>query len=168
MAHKKTYKILVISDTHGDDEVMNRVVEHELPFDYLFHCGDAQVDPAFLLEHQDEYQLLAVKGNCDSWTDLPAVVDRKIGYYKVAAVHGHRQDVSYGLDGLKRLAREISADVMLFGHTHQAMIKRDANGGTLYVNPGSLTRNRPYSKKGTYAVLTISEDALPEAELFEV
>ena len=41
-------KILVVSDTHGRDEKLERVVEQEQPFDYLIHCGD--VEGSFLLK----------------------------------------------------------------------------------------------------------------------
>ncbi|MDO5136238.1 MAG: metallophosphoesterase family protein, partial [Eubacteriales bacterium] len=35
-------KVLVVSDTHGRDRGLERVVEKEAPFDYLIHCGDVE------------------------------------------------------------------------------------------------------------------------------
>ena len=33
-------KILVVSDTHGHDENLMRVLQREWPIDALIHCGD--------------------------------------------------------------------------------------------------------------------------------
>ena len=41
-------KILVVSDTHGRDEKLERVVEQEQPFDYLIHCGDVEGRELFI------------------------------------------------------------------------------------------------------------------------
>lgn len=167
MPKKSEYKILVISDTHGDYTAMNKVVERELPFDYLIHCGDAQVDPDSILDHREQYGLLAVKGNCDWFVKLPDTLFRKIGYYNILILHGHKQDVHSGHKYLLKNAKHNFADVVLYGHTHRPLVKRYEDQGVLVVNPGSLTQNRPYGTPGTYAILTISEDMLPEARIVE-
>ena len=33
-------KVLIVSDTHGQDENLEETVLREAPFDYLIHCGD--------------------------------------------------------------------------------------------------------------------------------
>ena len=33
-------KVLIVSDTHGHDENLERAVMQETPFDMLIHCGD--------------------------------------------------------------------------------------------------------------------------------
>ena len=158
-------RIIVMSDTHGDFTVCNRVIEKELPFDYLIHCGDVQADPEVLLEHREQYGLLAVKGNCDWFVDLPQTLLRKIGFYNILIMHGHKQDVHSGHKYLLQNARRNNAEVVLYGHTHRPLIKRYEDQGVLVVNPGSLTQNRPYGTPGSYAVLTISEHDLPKAEI---
>lgn len=35
-------KILIVSDTHGRDENLEKAVYREEPFDYLIHCGDVE------------------------------------------------------------------------------------------------------------------------------
>ena len=35
-------KILVVSDTHGHDENLMRVLQREWPIDALIHCGDLE------------------------------------------------------------------------------------------------------------------------------
>lgn len=158
-------RIIVMSDTHGDFTVCNRVIEKELPFDYLIHCGDVQADPEMLLEHREQYGLLAVKGNCDWFVDLPQSLLRRIGFCNILIVHGHKQDVHAGHKYLLENARRSHADVVLYGHTHSPLIQRYEDRGVLVVNPGSLTQNRPYGSPGSYAVLTISGDDLPQAKI---
>ena len=163
---EKKYKVIVMSDTHGDYRVLNEVVKTELPFDYLIHCGDAEVDPEIILDCQDQYNLVAVRGNCDLWSDQPAWQTVKIGFYNVLAVHGHMHGVKDGTRGLLNLAWKNHSDVVCFGHTHTPSIERDPSG-ILLINPGSLTRNRPVPRNGTYVILTVFEDELPEAVLKE-
>lgn len=163
-----TYKIVVMSDTHGDLWAPDRVIEEELPFDYLIHLGDAEASLNVVLGHADAYELIAVRGNCDWFSTLPDVVTKKIGYYNLMCVHGHTYAVRSGHRILLDAARREYADVVLYGHTHVPCIERDPGSGILIVNPGSLTQNRPRGRKGTYAVLTISDDALPQAELKEL
>jgi len=165
MKEDGTIRIIVMSDTHGDYTVSNQVIERELPFDYLIHCGDAQADPESFLEHRVEYGLLAVKGNCDWFVDLPEARLQEFGFYKVLIVHGHMQDVHNGHRYLLESAKRNFADVVLYGHTHTPLVKRYEDQGVLVVNPGSLTQNRPHGTPGSYAVLTISEDDLPQAQI---
>ena len=35
-------KVLIVSDTHGHDENLERAVMMETPFDMLVHCGDVE------------------------------------------------------------------------------------------------------------------------------
>ena len=164
---EKEYKVLVMSDTHGDYRVLNEVVKAELPFDYLVHCGDAEAKPEIILDCLDQYKLVAVRGNCDHGNDLPVFQTVKIGFYNLLAVHGHLHGVKDGAQGLLELARNYFSDVVCYGHTHVPSIERAEPSGILLINPGSLTENRPVPRNGTYAVLTISEDQLPEAVLKE-
>ena len=80
-------------------------------------------------------------------------------------MHGHRQQAGYTYAGLAHFAREHYADVVLYGHTHVPDLFRDEESGILYVNPGSLSRPRQSDRSRTYVILTISDDALPQAEL---
>ena len=41
-------KVLIVSDTHGKDENLERAVYQEVPFDYLIHCGDVEGREIFI------------------------------------------------------------------------------------------------------------------------
>ena len=164
---EKEYKVLVMSDTHGDYRVLNEVVKAELPFDYLVHCGDAEAKPEIILDCLDQYKLVSVRGNCDHGNDLPVFQTVKIGFYNLLAVHGHLHGVKDGMQGLLELARKNFSDVVCYGHTHVPSIERAEPSGTFLTDPDNLARNRPLPGNGTRAVLTVSEDFLPEAVLKE-
>ncbi|MBP3217149.1 MAG: metallophosphoesterase [Lachnospiraceae bacterium] len=164
MISKDSYRILVVSDTHGSSNLLRKCIALEEPFDLLIHCGDVEDDLETAIGPH-EYEACAVKGNCDLFFPLPEYVVRKVGFYNIAAVHGHRQQAGYTYAGLIRFAKEYFADVLLFGHTHVPEIFRDEENGILLVNPGSLARPRQSSRDKTYVVLTISDDTLPQAEL---
>lgn len=168
MDENRKLKIVVISDTHGDSQTANEVIEKELPFDYLIHCGDAQMDPESFLEHREQYGLLAVKGNCDWFVDLPEYLFRKLGSCGVLIVHGHRQGVRDGHRILLENARRLGASVVLYGHTHVPVVTHYEEPDVLVVNPGSLTENRPAGRAGTYAVMTISPGQAAKAEIMEI
>ena len=162
-------KIVVVSDTHGYNEPLNQVIAREWPFDYMIHCGDIEEDPERLyLDHRVEFGLLVVKGNCDTFLKLPAMVSGKFGPCTIMAVHGHNHHVRSGSQDLLQSARKNHADVVLYGHTHVPEIELDERRHVLIVNPGSLTQNRPFGTPGTYAVLTIRKDGLPKARIISL
>ena len=41
-------KVLIVSDTHGHDENLERAVMMETPFDMLVHCGDVEGREIFI------------------------------------------------------------------------------------------------------------------------
>ena len=62
-------KILIVSDTHGHDTNLIKVLKKVKPIDYLIHCGDIEGS-------EDKIRELAgcpctmVKGNNDYYTEL--------------------------------------------------------------------------------------------------
>ena len=113
MISKDSYRILVVSDTHGSSNLLRKCIALEEPFDLLIHCGDVEDDLETAIGPH-EYEACAVKGNCDLFFPLPEYVVRKVGFYNIAAVHGHRQQAGYTYAGLIRFAKEYFADVLLF------------------------------------------------------
>ena len=163
---KTDFRCLVISDTHGDNSSMLDVINSEKPFDILIHCGDVQGNLAYVLGTQ-EFGYFAVRGNCDMFSFAEDERCIKLGYYNVFVTHGHRYQVNYRDSALIRAGKKKFADVILYGHTHVPEIKEDKESGMLIVNPGSLSRPRQTPRVCTYAVLKISGEKLPEAEIKE-
>ena len=65
-------KVLVVSDTHGENDSLIRVINEEKPFDLLVHCGDASMTEYELAKLADA-PVHAVQGNCDYFYDLSPV-----------------------------------------------------------------------------------------------
>ncbi len=164
----KRAKVLVLSDTHGEIEQMNAVIEEELPFDLLIHCGDSEVDLSSVLFRPDDYALLAVRGNCDWTGSYPELSSVRLLGHQILAVHGHLHGAGQGAKPLFRLAKKNRADILCFGHTHRPLIEESLSKGILLINPGSLTRNRPYPRCGSYAVLNLTEGEMADAEIREL
>ena len=164
---KTEYKCVVISDTHGDNRGIFDVIEREKPFDILIHCGDAEANLASILGTRT-FGYFAVRGNCDMFTYAEDERCVKLGSFRVFVTHGHRYRVSYRDSALIQAGKKEHADVILFGHTHVPEIKEDRENGLLIVNPGSLSRPRQIPRVPTYAVLNITGDRLPEAQIREL
>ena len=155
-------KLLVISDSHGNPRVINEVIERESPFDILVHCGDMEGSLFLVEQRENPFQIYAVCGNCDSF-GYPQEISFKVGTYNIFVCHGHKHDVIHGTDALLKAGKKQFADVILYGHTHIPAVAEKR--GILLVNPGSIALPKPASAEPSYAVLTISDDFLPKAEI---
>lgn len=167
MIEKNDYKILVISDTHGDYRRINEVIKKEYPFDVMIHCGDAQLELDMVLDRRNDYELYAVKGNCDSYSNLPYVITPRICGTRFYITHGHRLDVDYSLNPIIREGLREAAGVVLFGHSHLPMIRHLQEENMLLLNPGSLKLPRQYPRVPTYALIKLKKGEKPEAKIIK-
>lgn len=145
-------KVVVVSDSHGDDQILQMLVDHyQGQVDALIHCGDSELswdDP--LRQH-----FIMVQGNMDFDSRFPMMVNQEINGQKVLVVHGHRYGVNFGMEQLSLLAQEQQANLVFYGHTHQLACAMDQ--GRLFLNPGSISqpRGRFVSLRGTYAIVEV-------------
>ena len=160
---QKRYKILVVSDSHGYNNLLRYAIGQEMPIDMLIHCGDVQGDLDSILGKGRDYDLKVVRGNCDL-NSCPLVLNFKVGYYNIFVTHGHLYDVKYTNERICQAARQNMADIVLFGHSHVPEIVTTEDN-ILLVNPGSVALPHQYPPKRSYAVLTIDEDEGPSAEI---
>ena len=131
-------EILVVSDTHGDYVTFDKLVRSKPKAEVVIHCGDGSDDFDIVKKSYPDKMFIGVRGNCDWGCDKPYTEIRTIESKKFFITHGHLQSVKYGLGGLKAAAHEEKADIVLFGHTHEAHIEYD--DGVWIMNPGSLLR----------------------------
>ena len=148
-------KILIVSDTHGHERNLKRVIEKVGPVDTFIHLGDIE-------GHEDYIEALAdcpvhmVSGNNDFFSDLPREEEIQLGTYRVLLTHGHYYGVSVGTDRLKEEARARNIDIVMYGHTHRPEIDRDAQVTVL--NPGSLSYPRQWGRKPSYMIMEIDRE----------
>ena len=147
-------KVLIVSDTHGHDENLERAVMQETPFDMLIHCGDVE-GREFFIEALVECPCCIVSGNNDFFSDLPREDVSEIDGNRVLVTHGHYYGVSMDISGVAEEAKARNCDAVFFGHTHKPVIEQIE--GVLTVNPGSLSYPRQHGRKPSYAVLETSD-----------
>ena len=145
-------RVLIVSDTHGHEENLERILTEKGPFQHLIHLGD--------VEGQEDYiEVIAgcpvhiVAGNNDFFSDLPREEDFWIKNYHIFITHGHYYGVSVGTDRLCEKAAFRNAKVAMYGHTHRPEIE-EKNGITI-LNPGSLSYPRQIGRKPSYIIMEI-------------
>ena len=132
-------RVGVFSDSHGDHEALDELLERMGALDAVCFLGDVARDAEHLRERLEampnQPPLYAVRGNNDYYSTctLPWELLIELGGVRIYMTHGH-QLVS--LMNLAYKAQECGAQVALFGHTHQALC--ETAQGVLLLNPGSV------------------------------
>ena len=158
-------KIGIMGDTHGDTQVIRKILQMAPPVEMWLHTGDHAQD-AYLLEKLAMVPVTKVLGNCDYDSKL-ANIDEifSLEGVKIWLTHGHRYMGHTRIGELAWWAKQLEVDMVVYGHTHIPMNKY--YGDKLLVNPGSPSRPRGGSKP-SFAILTLKEGQTPEIELIEL
>lgn len=141
-------KIVVVSDSHGDSKKIGRIIKAEAPFDILVHSGDGVTD---LRKAQlpEGVAVFSVLGNVDvsNGIDGDRLAVEEIGNFTFMMAHGDQFDVKNGLEIIKEEAGRFSADVVIFGHIHQQILKESRPA---LFNPGNASN-------GFYGIIELSD-----------
>ena len=148
MSGEGVHVVGLISDTHG---LVRADVHRALAgVELILHAGDVGGD-----EVLDELELiapaLAVYGNTDPPGNarLSESIEISIGEVSIHVSHGHE----LGSPSPGKLLERYSADVIVYGHTHQPLVTRA--DGRLVVNPGAAGPRR-FKIEPSVARLTIA------------
>ncbi len=145
------FRIGLISDTHG-------LFRPGIPtlfadVDFIVHAGDVG-HPAILARLAEIAPVEAVFGNVDDVHDPQLTAQRTIpiGGLTLHVSHGHE----LGTPTPTRLVERYLADVIVFGHTHRALVVTLPQGqrSTLVVNPGAAGPRR-FDLRPSVAILTV-------------
>ena len=128
-------RILVVSDTHGDLFSLQKAVRAQPSAEIIVHCGDGDEQVQYLKNNFKDKMIVGVRGNCDWCSVLPSKEILSVCGKKIFITHGHLYNAKFGLYTIMCAAREEKADILLFGHTHQAMTYYE--DGLHMLNPGS-------------------------------
>lgn len=129
-------RILVVSDTHGNFGNLRRAILAQPGAEVVIHLGDGEDDLLRAQRTFPERAFFAVRGNCDLASSLPPAGEYEAEGARVFFTHGHLYGVKSGQYAIVCAARERKANVLLYGHTHQAFT--DYEDGLYMMNPGSL------------------------------
>ncbi len=146
-------KVLIVSDTHRQNDTYLKIVELHKP-DMVIHCGDAE-GAEYLLTEAADCPVHIVLGNNDFFSDLPRELELEVGGYKVWVTHGHNYYVSMGNETIKREAIARGVDIVCYGHTHRPVI--DLDDDIIAINPGSLSYPRQENRRPSYIIMEIDD-----------
>jgi len=159
-------KFGIISDTHlstNDDGILYKTLisqlkEIFLDVDEIIHAGD--ITEPFILDLLKEIApTRSVKGESDEISGLEEFIIISAYKYNIGVIHKKPEHLE---DFFKRE----NIHILIFGHTHQPLIK-GTTYNTLLINPGSPTKPKaPLPKRGfdkpiarpTVITLKIDED----------
>jgi putative phosphoesterase len=135
MSARREHLVGLISDTHGlvRPDVHTVLAGVEL----ILHAGDVGGDAIL-----DELSLIApvhaVRGNTDPPGDprLPEALDIDVGGVRIHVSHGNET----GSPTPEKLLARYAADVIVYGHTHKALVVQV--DGRWVVNPGAAGPRR--------------------------
>lgn len=145
-------KILIVSDSHGRNTYLKKVIERVSPIDMLIHLGDLEGSDRYLRDTL-ACQIEMVSGNNDYFTDIEREKEIYIGRHKVMLTHGHRHKVNWGTDIIKEWAAMNGADIVMFGHTHIPLV--DLSSNVIALNPGSISQPRQEGHQPSYIVMEL-------------
>lgn len=155
-------RVGVFSDSHGDREALQRLLDKMGRVDAACFLGDVASDAMFLRDRlaamPHEPVLYAVRGNNDLASMLPDDLLIELGGRRIHMEHGHRCP---SLMTLAYRAQDRGAQIALFGHTHEPHC--EFAYGVLLLNPGSAG-NRCRGGRARASLLLLGETGAPRVE----
>lgn len=150
-------RAVVFSDSHGNYDVLERIMERHKDNAGLFiHLGDGERELEYLKFIYPEKKILFAAGNCDWDSEAPDCGMVEFGEKRIFYTHGYRFGVKGGLEKAISEAESRGADILLFGHTHIPFIGRE--NGLYIMNPGSCAC--PREGAPTYGVIDFTENGI--------
>ncbi len=158
-------KVLVMSDTHGYIFNAKEALDRHPEIEVVLHLGDYCRDASQLSQLYPNVRFEYVYGNCDIGIgSISAEKTIELDGVTIFMTHGHKYSVKWDYNRILAKAQAENASVVLFGHTHIAVI--DYVDNKLIINPGSMSESRS-SKSESYVILDIS-DGKANADIFYV
>lgn len=141
-------KIVIVSDSHGDNGVLQNIYLREYDADSFLHAGDI-VAPS-----ESIVPFAGVRGNCDGpfRNDYPSfrVIQTPFGLLQI------QHYPLFGASSYQEL-KDKGIRIFIHGHTH-VQEEKEENGVAVFC-PGSVSFPRD-AEKGTYLVLEVSSSSL--------
>ena len=131
-------KILLVSDTHGHEEIYQELYRIYPKMDLYLDAGDSQTDQGNI------YPFISVMGNCDYYP-----FDERYRVYTPAGYLLMKHKPRFSNEELK------NNTFLVHGHTHMVdVFKQNEN---VFICPGSTHLSRDITD-GSYIILEITEE----------
>lgn len=151
-------KVIVASDSHMRNDVLDYIEQKHPDAGFFLHCGDLEDDPQMFPAW------LFVKGNNDYFGDFPKQRILDIEGHRIFMIHSDKIPFMVLHERLVELAKEHGCDIVLFGHTHRSYIQAKHN--VLLLNPGSLCFPRD-GKPPCYVIMGITKEKVSAEVVYE-
>lgn len=154
-------KIGIISDTHikkDIDKFINSIDIYFKEVDLLIHAGD-YINNQVLEALKNYKNFVGVWGNVDDNNTKDLINEKEIILiegYKIGIFHGHGSNRTT-LDRAYDKFIDDQVDIIIFGHSHQPVVK--TKNGVLMLNPGSIT-NKRRERWFSFIILEINEEGI--------
>ena len=150
-------KILMISDTHGNDLFITTLIAVAKQHDLVIHLGDDYQDAQLLIDH--EVPVIRVPGTWTAEYQNSMIDNRRFDEFlgwRLFLTHTPSVDARDLPDDIdpKRVIQNEEADIFCHGHTHRPMISEDH--GVTVLNPGHLTAFVDRGYRASFATLELS------------
>ena len=152
MGDVELMKIGIISDTHGNRGLMGRVLKYmkKEGISKVYHLGDTYQDSRNVLDY--DLPVVGVPGIYESEFTDPyfsnEVLDEVDGV-RFLLLHDRTKLTSHMLK---------KAQVVLYGHSHEAVIKRD--GTVIYMNPGHLKSSKDKGYWPSFGLIEVKQGSM--------
>lgn len=134
-------KILIVSDSHGNQDTLDQILLQNPRMDLYLHAGDSLQNPYTLKP------FISVKGNCDYDINLLENIKLKTPYGFLYMQHKPYFS--------SNVLNDDNIKIFISGHTHIRQFKKIDN--KYFINPGSIAFSRdPLGP--SYCILTIDKD----------
>ena len=106
-------KIVIVSDSHGNREILEKIVLQNPSANIFLHAGDSGLCKLEISPY------VSVKGNCDYESDFPDKLIIKTPYGNLYMTHGNRL---YEINS--HTLEKNNAKIFVFGHTHHHLVEK--------------------------------------------
>ena len=158
-------KCIILSDSHGDLTSVRAVLSKNRDAEVVFFLGDGLSDIFEVKKEFPTVAFIAVSGNCDiSLFDTARLEKITLEGKRIVLTHGDAFMVKSSLVGLRALAEDTMADIILFGHTHTPTLEviGTSYGKAILFNPGSV--RGAFCGAGSFGRIDLKEgsECIPE------
>lgn len=133
-------KILLVSDSHGNNSALDELAIKYPKMDLYLHAGDSQAMEWSIQPFE------SVLGNCDYYGNYPEHMLLPIPGGYLWMQHHPTIDINK--------LKENNVRLFIYGHTHKRLLEKKE--GILFVNPGSISFTRD-GHDLSYAIIEITE-----------
>jgi len=144
-------KVIVMSDTHGNQKYLRKVLEQENSYDYIFHLGDYYED---MDENSDLFENAILKR-------VPGIFNKRyisgsLSKTELVELLNWRFLLVHFINDAIKFKNK--TDIILFGHTHNPHYEK---GKDIHlINPGHLKKSHHRGSDASYLVLEVEKEQI--------